>query len=82
VAGTVALMLSANPELTWMRVREIIKETSDKIDKAAGKYDSKGHSIYYGYGRVNAEKAVKRALELKSRYRVRKRKSTAEMQDH
>ena len=82
VAGTVALMLSANPELTWMQVREIIKETSDKIDKAAGKYDSKGHSIYYGYGRVNAEKAVKRALELKSRYRVRKRKSTAEMQDH
>jgi len=82
VAGTVALMLSANPELTWMRVREIIKETSDKIDKVVGKYDSKGHSIYYGYGRVNAEKAVKRALELKSRYRVRKRKSTAEMQDH
>jgi len=82
VAGTVALMLSANPELTWMQVREIIKETSDKIDKAAGKYDSKGHSIYYGYGRVNAEKAVKRALELKSRYRVRKQKSTAEMQDH
>jgi len=82
VAGTVALMLSANPELTWMQVREIIKETSDKIDKAAGKYDSKGHSIYYGYGRVNAEKAVKRAIEVKSRYRVRKRKSTAEMQDH
>ena len=82
VAGTVALMLSANPELTWMQVREIIKETTDKIDKAGGKYDSKGHSIYYGYGRVNAEKAVKRALELKSRYRVRKQKSTAEMQDH
>jgi len=82
VAGIAALMLSANPELTWMQVREIIKETSDKIDKAAGKYDSKGHSIYYGYGRVNAEKAVKRAIEVKSRYRVRKRKSTAEMQDH
>jgi len=69
VAGIAALMLSANPELTWMQIREIIKETSDKIDKAAGKYDSNGHSKYYGYGRVNAEKAVERALELKSRYR-------------
>jgi hypothetical protein len=26
---------------------------------------SKGHSIYYGYGRVNAEKAVKRARRIK-----------------
>ena len=67
VAGTVALILSANPELGWQQVREILKETSEKIDKAKGKYDKQGHSIFYGYGRVNAEKAVKRAMELKSR---------------
>jgi len=79
VAGTAALMLSANPELTWMQVREIIKETSDKIDRSGGKYDSKGHSIYYGYGRVNAEKAVKRALELKSKPPVRKKKAIVEI---
>lgn len=65
VAGTVALILSANPELTWEQVKQMIKETSDKIDSAGGKYDSKGHSVYYGYGRINAEKAVKKALELK-----------------
>jgi subtilisin family serine protease len=65
VAGTAALILSANQDLTWEQVREIIKETSDKIDPAGGDYDSKGHSIYYGYGRINAEKAVKRALEFK-----------------
>ena len=64
VAGTVALILAANPDLTWIQVREIIKETCEKVDKAGGKYDSKGHSKYYGFGRVNAEKAVKKALEM------------------
>ncbi|MGD0340491.1 MAG: S8 family serine peptidase, partial [Bacteroidales bacterium] len=64
-AGTVALMLSANPDLTWKQVREIIKDTCEKIDKAGGKYDSRGHSKYYGYGKVSAENAVKKALELK-----------------
>ena len=66
VAGTVALILSANPDLNWQQVRDILKDTSEKIDKAGGKYDKEGHSIFYGYGRVDAEKAVKRALELKS----------------
>lgn len=84
VAGTVALILSANPELTWELVKQIIKETSDKIDSAGGKYNSKGHSIYYGYGRINAEKAVKRALELKSNHVVSKirKKATAEIHGH
>jgi hypothetical protein len=74
-AGTAALILSANSELTWQQVREIIKDTADKIDPSDGEYDRKGHSRFYGYGRVNAEKAVKRALELKSRKRIKKRKS-------
>jgi len=74
-AGTVALILSANPELTWLQVREIIKETSEKIDRAGGKYNSEGHSIYYGFGRINAEKAVKKALEMKSKSPVRKSKA-------
>lgn len=65
VAGTVALILSANPELTWQQVKDIIKETSEKIDTANGQYDTQGHSKYYGYGKVDAEKAVKKALELK-----------------
>jgi len=68
VAGTAALILSANRDLDWEQVREIIKETCDKIDPAGGDYDSKGRSIFYGYGRINAEKAVKKALELKSKY--------------
>jgi subtilisin family serine protease len=83
VAGTAALILSANPELTWEQVRQIFKETSDKIDPSGGKYDSKGHSIFYGYGRINAEKAVKRAQEFKLKRLVRKNrtKAIAEIKD-
>jgi subtilisin family serine protease len=77
VAGTAALILSANPDFTWLQVRQIIKETCDRIDPAGGKYDSKGHSIFYGYGRINAEKAVKRALELKSKRADRKTRTKA-----
>jgi subtilisin family serine protease len=64
VAGTVALMLSANPDLTLQQVKDIIRETSEKIDKEKGEYDEQGHSKFYGYGKVNAEKAVKRAMDL------------------
>jgi subtilisin family serine protease len=64
VAGTAALILAANPELTWLQVREIIKDTSEKIDPSGGKYDLNGHSKYYGFGRVDTEKAVRKALEM------------------
>ncbi|HWR81943.1 MAG TPA: S8 family serine peptidase [Candidatus Deferrimicrobium sp.] len=64
VAGVVALMLSANPELSADQVRRILKNTSDKIDPANGKYDSSGHSVFYGYGRVNAAKAVAEAVRV------------------
>lgn len=63
VAGTAALILSANPALKWTQVRKIIRETCDKIDISGGEYDSEGHSRFYGYGRINALKAVKLALE-------------------
>jgi subtilisin family serine protease len=58
VAGVGALVLSANPSLTGTQVREILKQSCDKIDKKGGKYDKKGHSNKYGYGRVNAATAV------------------------
>jgi len=65
VAGTIALMLSQNPDLTWEQVKAIIKETSEKIDITNGEYDAQGHSKFYGYGKVDAEKAVKKAISLK-----------------
>lgn len=64
VAGIVALMLSANPNLTAKEVKEILKITADKIGPS-WEYDSRGHSRKYGYGRVNAERAVAEALRRK-----------------
>lgn len=79
VAGIAALMLSLNPELNWLQVKEILKVTSEKIDKAHGDYDSEGHSIYYGYGRVDAEKAVRKALETKQKRRIRLTRKPADI---
>ena len=61
VAGVAALMLSANPDLTWSQVKEIIKNSCDRIDEPMGNYDAGGHSPFYGYGRLNALKAVQNA---------------------
>ena len=62
VAGTAALILSRNPDLRWDEVREILKQSGDKIDQANGQYDAEGRSPLYGYGRVNARKAVELAV--------------------
>ena len=62
VAGVVALMLSANPDLTWQQVKEIIKNSCDKIDNELGDYDANGHSPFYGYGKINANISVENAL--------------------
>jgi subtilisin family serine protease len=64
-AGVCALILSANPDLTWVDVKDILRLTADKIDTAKGKYDDNGHSIYYGYGRVNAAKGVEMARKMR-----------------
>jgi subtilisin family serine protease len=64
-AGTAALILSANPGLTWQQVRDIIKETCEKIDTANGQYSALGHSKKYGYGKIDAEKAVRKAIALR-----------------
>lgn len=64
VAGICALMLSANPELTAREVKQILKDTADKIGHP-GEYIN-GHSVRYGYGRVNADKAVAEALRRKN----------------
>lgn len=63
VAGVVALMLSANPNLNWQEVKTLIKKSCDKIDKELGNYDANGHSPFYGYGKINATKAVVNALK-------------------
>ncbi|MEZ4960029.1 MAG: S8 family serine peptidase [Saprospiraceae bacterium] len=63
VAGICALLLSANPNLTAKEVKDILIKTADKIGDASDY--SGGHSRKYGYGRVNADKAVAEALRRK-----------------
>jgi subtilisin family serine protease len=60
-AGVAALVLSANPNLTWRQVRRVLEQSADKIDTAGGAYSALGHSTKYGYGRVNASRAVQLA---------------------
>jgi len=57
-AGIAALILSQSPELTWTQVRKYMRDTADKIDQENGPYVN-GYSLEYGYGRVNASKALK-----------------------
>jgi len=57
-AGVVALAWSANLDLTATQVRMIVEQTADKV---GGGYDAGGHSDDYGYGRVNAGRAVRAA---------------------
>lgn len=58
VAGVVALILARNPQLGWSEVKDILKESCDRIDARPGEYDQQGHSRRYGFGRVNAATAV------------------------
>lgn len=67
-AGIGALMLSVNPSLTWKQARSILRSTADKIDLAGGTYKD-GYSIHYGFGRLNAFEAVKRATAAAKRSR-------------
>ncbi len=57
VAGAVALMLEANPNLDHFQVKEILQQTS--VDLGANGMDNS-----FGSGRVNALEAVLLALDL------------------
>ena len=63
VAGICALILSANPNLTAKEVKQILIDTADKVGDPSEYVN--GHSLKFGYGRVNAAKAVQAALDRK-----------------
>lgn len=78
VAGVAALVLSANPDLTALEVRDILATTAAKSDLLAevdpatevnlagfdGRFDTAGHSLWFGAGRIDAGAAVQLALSL------------------
>lgn len=70
VAGVAALVLSINPDLTAGQVKQILQQTADKIVDSDpdpqlgtqyGNYNASGYSQWFGYGKVNAFKAVQLA---------------------
>lgn len=73
VAGVAGLILSARPELDWDEVRDIIRESADRIDvgntNATGQWvDNDGdgfaeYSQWYGFGRINALSALCQTIE-------------------
>lgn len=64
VAGICALMLSVNPDLSSREVKQILKDTADKVGSPSEYVN--GHSLRFGYGRVNADRAVAEAIRRKS----------------
>ena len=68
-AGVAALILSVNPDLTAIEIRQILQATADKVqpkDNQAG-YDAIGYSQRFGYGKVNVFKAVDAARKRRVR---------------
>lgn len=70
VAGVAALVRSVNPDLSAAEVVDILIDTTDRITDEEpdpvlslrkGTYGSDGHSDWFGYGKVNAGKAVEAA---------------------
>lgn len=64
-AGVVALMLQANPNLTWRDVRSILAESARKNDPTDAGWTTNGAGLHvihkYGFGVVNALAAVAKA---------------------
>jgi hypothetical protein len=58
-AGVAALALSKNPALTAQQLRELMRSSCDKIGNLP--YID-GRNVRFGYGRINAETAVLKAI--------------------
>ncbi len=64
VAGVAGLVKSVNPSLTNTEVRQILRDTAEKVGPYNYNWDPSrpGHSRELGYGRVNAHQAVVAAM--------------------
>jgi len=54
VAGLAGLIRSVNPSLTWQQVRDILRNSADKVSGMGGN----NFTNEYGYGRINAYRAL------------------------
>jgi kexin len=69
-AGVAALVLEANPQLTWRDVRYILATTARKVDPTDTDWATNGagreFNHKYGFGAVDATRAVRRARNFSS----------------
>lgn len=82
VAGVAALVKSVNPDLTSPEIRQVIETTADAVTDrspdpdplrqgvARGVPDANGRSDWFGFGKVNALKAVKFAHKLNTQNKI------------
>jgi thermitase len=68
VTGVISLLLSVNPKLTVDQIRQILKESSQ--DRVGDRFDTMGWDQYYGYGRINAYRAISNALLSNTEYYI------------
>ena len=66
VTGIVALMLQANPNLTVDQIRDIIFSTARNDNMTGALHANDSISIRWGYGKIDALKAVNAAYDLLS----------------
>lgn len=62
-AGVGALVLAVNPRLGWHEVRDLLRATCDQIGGSGVRYPD-GRNNEYGWGRINAGTAVRKAAAL------------------
>jgi len=64
ITGAFGVIFSVNPELTLEEAVDILHRSADKVNPETGFYDEDGHSVKYGYGRLNLLKAARLAAGL------------------
>ncbi len=67
VSGIIALILDANPDLTWRDIKQILAKTSEMNDPTDPDWTKNAAGYWinhkYGYGRVDAGAAVSAAVD-------------------
>lgn len=82
-AGVAALVIARNPDLRWDEVKDVLKRCATRIDNIGNEYDANGHSKQYGYGRLDAKKAVQLAVPPAPKYSVtHEARQDVAIQDH
>jgi subtilisin family serine protease len=66
-AGVAALVLARNRGLRWTEVKQILADSCEKIAPDEAQYDADGWNSHYGFGRLDALRAVQLARAARAR---------------